>query len=243
MARTTIAARLVAIRDLVELLDAELPAIRFGAPGDEMPTFVAALGLARANRLLQAMLLMNDSDLRDVAALPLRPLFEVWLISLYSFLGGEKALDELQGAHHKQISKIPSAVLRRMIERVESQTIDAKPIGWEQLSRKVGKLAEANGDTGAAARMQGFYDMVYRGESLASIHGGIGTVGGHALERSGRLVLRTKRADAKSATRVLITGGALVAILASHVLNAYELAPGDEFDSIARVIMREPGRR
>jgi hypothetical protein len=88
---------MTAIRTLVVKLEEVLPRIRL-TDRSQMPMFVSTLGLARAVRLLHAMLLMDDNDLRDVAALPLRPLFEVWLVAMYCFLGGDDALEEVQGA-------------------------------------------------------------------------------------------------------------------------------------------------
>jgi hypothetical protein len=162
---------------------------------------------------------------------------------MYCFLGGDDALEEVQGAHRKQVGQIPEA-LRRALAQVESEDVKKQHLKWDQISKKVGKLAEKRGDTGAAARIQGFYDYVYRGESLASIHGGIGTIGGHALMQSkGRMAVRSKRADYRSSTRVIITGGVLVAILASHLLHAYNHNLDDGwFDPLARVITRVPRR-
>jgi hypothetical protein len=233
--------RIAAIRQLVGLLQDALPRVRL-VDKSEMPRFVSALGLARAVRLLEAMLLMNDNDLRDVAALPLRPLFEVWLTAMYCFLGGDAALIELQGAHRRQVSQIPSKALQRALDRVASEDIEMKRVQWEQLAQKVGRLAAEQGDFGAEDRIQQFYDFVYRGESLASIHGGIGTVGGHArLIAGNKLMIRPKRADAKSSIEPIVVGGVLVAMLASHLLNAYDLDDG-RFDAIAKVITREPRR-
>jgi hypothetical protein len=72
-----------------------------------MPRHFAALGLARCNRLLKAILTLYEQCLQDVEGVVVRPIFELMLSSLYSLYGGEGVYDEIRGQYVGEIEKLP----------------------------------------------------------------------------------------------------------------------------------------
>lgn len=213
-------ARSFAVRQLLDLI--ETRRTRLTSREDLMPRHFAALGLARCTRLLEAMELLTDSGCRDVAGVALRPLLEVWLASFYALYGGEEAFDVLRGAFIKQLSKLPDEHFAAAKQLVDQWDGDTPTINWEKMAADVGDLLKAAGEP-AERHMADLYEVLYRGESFVSQHGGIQAVAGHLDRQGDVLLVRAERYHSDDGTGQILMGAVLLAMLAAHVFRAFGL--------------------
>jgi hypothetical protein len=61
--------------------------------------------------------------------------------------------------------------------RLDGQPPIDRPLKYDQLARKVGRLLEAAGDDSSERRQAETYDVFYRSTSTFSTHAGVGSLG------------------------------------------------------------------
>jgi hypothetical protein len=161
------------------------------------------------------------ADRRDVCGVLLRSLYEASLVSLYALYGGDEAWETLGGAYVGEVRKLPDVVKDPpQREEIDSWTGPTDRLKWIQLAADVGALLESHGDSVAREVSTNLYDLLYRGESLFSTHGGMGVVAGHLLDGDERLGIIPAR-DPGPAKGQIIMGAVIEAHLASHVFNVF----------------------
>ncbi|MGE0878649.1 MAG: hypothetical protein AB7L13_07160 [Acidimicrobiia bacterium] len=237
-----------AVRELLREVDKLRASIRVPYPSEQFDEaayarIVAVAGLARCARLLLANERLSQVGLEDVASLPLRPLAEVWLMSIELLYEPVPALRRWQDAHVLQLSFFSdlSPDVAEYVQAVQDIR-DADPgtkdtsdkvrrIRWEQVTERVGQLLESNGHSLTADQFKELiYDTMYRNESMTSIHGGIATVEGHLAADSARreAFVRGVRQTILNAETSLALGGGIVAALALEVSRRFG-GPPDAF--------------
>jgi hypothetical protein len=175
--------RLAVAEELITLIEQRIPDLT--SRPDLMHRQFAAVALARCCRLYRAIGALNRAEMMDVCSLPVRPLYEAMLIGFYTLYGGEDAYDIVRGAYVRELRLLPAAA-RAGSTLTDDWTGPVDKIRWENLARTVGKLMEDEaGDAGASAFFSSWYNLLYRKESMNSIHAGVGSLGLHAQQRSG----------------------------------------------------------
>jgi hypothetical protein len=213
--------RLQAVRDLVEFVRASL--VRLTSREEDIARQFAAVGLARNNRLLSAMLLLHGSGFPDVCGMPLRPLIEQLLVSLYCLFGGRDAYEAVRGSYVRSTRAMREA-------KGVGTSLDLEwhgpleTIVWEQLTRDVGALLEARGEGSAKALHQILYNDQYRATSAFEIHGGVGPVGGHLIRTGKTLAVSEVRVQPDDGSIRVIVAGSLQAFLAHYVFETFGLS-------------------
>lgn len=186
---------------------------------------LAALALARATRLYRAMAALTEAGLPDVAKLPLRPLYETILLGFYALYGGDEAYQRIRGAYVRELSNLaPEARVGteagRLITEWKGPT---DRIGWEDLGRIVGDLMGASSrEQNMKKRLQEWYDLLYRGESMTSVHAGVGSLYRYAVlgERFDGVQLEGFEPEEDIVGARIVAAG-LLGPFASHVFEQF----------------------
>jgi len=212
--------RLAVAEELIAHIEQRIPDLT--SRPDLMPRQFAAVALARCCRLYRAIRALNRADMMDVCSLPVRPLYEAMLIGYYTLYGGDEAYDIVRGAYIRELRLLPQAA-REGSTLTDDWTGPADKIRWENLGRTVGKLLEEEaGMAEATAFLTSWYDLLYRKESMNSIHAGVGSLGlhvTHSSERVGATVVGHP-VDVDGTGPVLVAAG-LIGLLAGHVLKVF----------------------
>jgi hypothetical protein len=170
--------RLDAVTALIEHVRTKMIPSLFSRP-DRAPRHYAAAALARCNRLLAAMVVLRDSGFPDAMGGLLRSLLECWYLGMYFYLAPDEAFERTHAAHVHQLTKLDESRWGDT-ERVRRETqVEPQAMSWEQVSQRVGRLLDEQGNVGARQTAEGLYEVIYRGESMMSVHGGVGSLIGH----------------------------------------------------------------
>jgi hypothetical protein len=205
------------------------------------PRQIAAAFLARCNRLLLSMVLLESNGFPDVAGLPLRPLIESWYLGMFLLFSPDEAMQVIRAAHLHQLRKFDETWdLDDSIEAwvAAGPPIIPRQINWADLTIRVGNLMVAHGYEGARNTAERLYEVTYRSESTVSVHAGYGTVMGHIDERSSSLgVLEVRREPDAGAVRLHLAA-ALVEGLARAIAQAFGLGTA-RLDNLGRLLATE----
>lgn len=215
------------IDDLVAEIDRYIPKLI----SDDRGLLIRGACLARAKRLLSAMLVLHDAGLVDVVTIPLRPILEQWLVSLWVQFRPATAVPLLNGEYEKSIEKI---------NRLADLGFDPALYGpgsdlpsWETLSQWVGDDLEVQGQEDARKQVDFTYNLVYRGESLRSVHAGLGTVVDHLRDLpDDQMGLRAVRRESSDGRGEILWGATLVAMMAVRAISDFGLSTAP-LDAIA----------
>ncbi len=170
--------RLEAVNALVDHVRTKmLP--RLASRPDLAPRQYAAAALARCNRLLSSMLLLRTNGYPDLIGLILRPLLECWYIGMYFLLSPAEAMDRTHAAHSLQLTKLDPDAWGNVQQIIDQMVMGPQSLSWEAVSGRVGDLLTELGHDGARATADKLYEVLYRGESMMSVHGGVGSLIGH----------------------------------------------------------------
>jgi Family of unknown function (DUF5677) len=211
-----------AAREIADLVEGYVP--RLSSRDDLVPRHLAAMSVARANRLLCGIRDLTDHDLDDVGGVLLRALLEVWMVGLYVLYGGDEATEHVLGAHVRSLKNLdPGAFpsVPAVLEEWEEFELPTDRIKWEDLAPQVGRLLEAAGQSRHPANMKAFYEVLYRGYSHMDAHGGLQTLAPHMVSREDRMELSIKRPPQGDPNHELVTAAGLVGYLACQVLAAF----------------------
>jgi hypothetical protein len=190
----------LSILALADLIERRLPLL---TSRPELAARQYAAGyLARCRRLVLAI---DQSRLAfpDAVGALLRPLFESWLTATWLLLAPEEALPALEHDYKVEVEKM-TRLAGLDIDRVdESWRGELQGPRIASLAVKVGKLLVEAGDPGGD-QLEWSYNLVYRNESIYSVHGGLGPVlahldGDHAWVG----VLETRTGDGDGSGRLL----------------------------------------
>jgi hypothetical protein len=217
-------ALLAAAAALLGLIEDRLPYVTYKRTDEYWPLQFAAGGLARCVALLRAMCSLVAVR-PDVLGTLTRPLYEAWLVALYSHYGGKRALDHLAGAHRRALRIInekrklghEKALAQWEVEEEAFIISNVLPLVDDHL------LAEERvaGNTDPQPLAQIGYETLYRSESLTEVHAGVGSIRRYIDANDDRdyseIVLQPKPAHAP--TRVILGATGLVGLLAKKVFK------------------------
>ena len=198
---------------------------------------VSAAYLARCCRLLTTMLRLRSDGSFDVVTLPLRPLFEAWLVALWLLFGGDDALDKLLEDYQSSLEKI-NRLAGLDWDPALYEAGDKLP-SYETLSQWVGDHLEGEGQADAREHLDFTYNLVYRGESLRSVHAGCGTVVGHLREVGERVEVTEVRSEASHGEGEILWAATLVAMLAHRIFEVFHLGT-ELLDELSSQLPPEP---
>ena len=143
------------------------------------PRQYAAAALARWNRMLSAMLLLRASGYPDLIGIVLRSLLETWYVGMYFLLSPAEAMDRISAAHVLQLTKLDPTRWGDQQAIIDQMMVGPQSLNWESVSQRVGALLIELGHDTARATADALYDGLYRGESMMSVHAGLGSLVGH----------------------------------------------------------------
>ncbi len=149
------------------------------APSGAKDRLFAGASLARSSRLLGAILTLFDTGFVDAVGALLRQILECWFVGEYLLLAPEEAMQKLVEANKYQMEKMGNAGWEDLGEFAAAFDVDSRQINWATLAGRIGELFEEWGHEGAANRGKDLYDMIYRSQSLLSVHAGVGSFAGH----------------------------------------------------------------
>jgi hypothetical protein len=189
---------------------------------DLVPRQYAAAALARCNRLLRAMILLRDAGYPDVVGLPVRSLLEGWYLGMYLLLAPDEALSAINASHLYQLEHLDES-WGEMTTGWDDLPVTSKLLKWKELSDRLNQLLEQSGNTTATAER--LYEVLYRIESLMSIHGGLGTFSGHVVGGDGvTLSIREVRQEVEDGEMRIRAAASLVGTLARGVADSFGLS-------------------
>lgn len=206
---------------------------------ERAPRQYAAAALARCNRLLAAMFLLRDGDFPDIIGVLFRSLLECWYLGMYFLLAPEEASEKANAAHVHQLGKLDETKwgdIGAVIEQMEIE--EPKALAWDQVAIRVGKLLDESGDIGARTTAEGLYEVIYRGESMMSVHGGLGTLNGHIETGAESLSLRETRLEPDDGGLRIRLGAPLLEALARAVAGEFGLSR-TEIDRLGALLADE----
>lgn len=205
------------------------------------PRGYAAAALARCAQLLGGTQHLYDNAFGDLGGCLLRPLVECWYLGLYFLLAPDEAYKAVLGAHAFQLGKLDET-WGHSGDFVTEHADVAKGLNWFALAARVGKLAEAAGEAGGLNSFTRTYEVLYRGESLMSVHGGLGTLQRYLdIDASTTSSARKTGREPDGGAQRIITGAALVGVLATYVAREFGLGT-TELDSLRSEIARPSER-
>lgn len=174
-------------RDVVKKLPAIVEAIEdrlvvsveLGRPHTELWPL---LGTSRCLRLVRAMLVLHDADMRDVVGVLARAHYETWTASMYVCHGGQKAVDELAADFMHYFSDLTSFLKIEFPESIPEVLNRAEPKRLPMF-HLVENLERCLPDGHPLKRYPApAYKHLFAGESLFSSHGRIGSFLQHQEE-------------------------------------------------------------
>jgi hypothetical protein len=200
----------------------------------------AAAYLARCCRLLKAMDTLREDGLLDVASVPLRPLLEAWLVAMWVLFEKEAAIEKLVEDYQASLEKMNRLANLGWDPDLYAEGDQLPKV--EALHQRVGNHLQAEGQLNARAQMDFTYNLVYRGESLRSIHGGLGTAEGHVREVGERLEIVPVRYEAGDGKGQIMWAATLVGMLAHRVFELFGLSV-ERLDELVLLVLPEDVRR
>ena len=146
----------------------------------------AAAGLMRCCALLQGILVL-DEKMPVLAGILVRQHWETWLVSLYVLLDGDEALEVIvaDNIYRMQRMRPIFEALRLEVDHHYDPDPDSvkkpKPLNYLRLHERVRKLLRKGGEPVDGPAGVTDYDVIYRSDSLFSIHANLFTIGGHLV--------------------------------------------------------------
>jgi hypothetical protein len=210
---------------LVALVTADLPNLT--SREDLMPRQFAALGLARAARVVGGVLYLYDGGYADLAEAHVRSVIEIYALSLYTLFGGVDAYEHVRGSHVRDVGLLPEtpelAAAGSLGERWSGPTGKVK---WEQLIKSVLPEIVPDGQTENGRKwFTWLYDLAYRGYSMNGVHASVLSIARHLVRRDGFVGVEEGRYEPDDGTRHLVMAGSLLGNLAMNVYSQFSLDP------------------
>jgi hypothetical protein len=200
-----------------------------------LPRHYAACALARCNRLVSAMFIMRDSGYLEPLGLLSRSILEIWYLGRYLLLAPEEGLKMINAAHVHQIDLLDESWGDLAYVRAGLNVDKSAPIKWNQLAKEIDALASPTGESDTAVRM---YEVLYRGESMMSTHGGLATLDAYSdTFGKGSLKVNAEPRTPDDGTIEIVVAGSMLVTLAREVavsfgLSTYEIDKlGNDFDA------------
>jgi hypothetical protein len=125
------------------------------------------------------MLLLRAERYPDLIGILHRSLLEAWYAGIYFVLAPDEAMERISAAHVSQLTKLDPSKWGDQQAVIDKMFFGPKGLSWEGVSRRVGELLAELGHEGARETAYSLYETLYRGESMMSVHGGVGTLIGH----------------------------------------------------------------
>ena len=129
--------------------------------------------------MLSAMLLLRASRYPDLIGIVLRSLLETWYVGMYFLLSPAEAMDRISAAHVLQLTKLDPTRWGDQQAIIDQMVVGPQSLSWETVSQRVGALLIELGHDKARATADALYESLYRGESMMSVHAGLGSLVGH----------------------------------------------------------------
>jgi hypothetical protein len=216
--------QLDAVRALAEHVRSGMLQYLTSAP-DLLPRQYAATALARCNRLLLSMFEMRERGFPDVIGILARSYLECWWIGVYLVLAPAEAIGRLNAAHVSQLMKMTGS-WGDMSYVIDKMPFSGKKsqMNWKELANRVDELYSEFRDEPVDVASS-LYETLYRGESMMSVHGGLGTISGHMLGRPpGPLIVSEVGVDLDDGESRILTIGSLHDTLARTIAGTFGLS-------------------
>jgi len=191
------------IRALADVIEQRLPLLT--SRSEFAARQYAAAYLARCRRLVLAIDAVRG-EFPDAVGTLLRPMFETWLTANWLVLDPDEAMPALANDYKVEVEKM-TRLAGLDVEDVDDSwkgALQSPKIG--ALVVKVGRLLVDAGDPGGD-QLEWSYNLVYRNESIYSVHGGLGPVLAHLDDHDTWLgVLERRTGDGDGSGRLLWAG-------------------------------------
>lgn len=216
---------------------------------------LAAGALARLLGLLDAVVLACDTGQSRIAGVPLRALWETWLVGMYCLLDQENALAVLTASYAFHMQKIDERLqlggewLPQAAQwlKIGGKTKPA-PLNYKELAEKVDALLLARGDQAAA--VEG-YNRLYTGESTYTAHAGLSSLMRHLVSRKGVWELNLNPTARPAGNASMYIAAKFAGILARRVFDEFGVRAQELAEIDSRIpdaaeamrIRRQPRKR
>jgi hypothetical protein len=197
---------------------------------DLTPRQLAAAALMRLRALLEALLMLCISGHARTGGMLSRAVWETWLVGTFLLVRGPDAVRDLafDAARHSVdtgrrlgLGEDFSSPAQDFIDRNKA---GAKRWRIEEMAQEVDRLLTARGER---FRVQEGYDRMFRGESSASTHAGLGSLTPYIEILPERRALTLDPPALVPAERSVVLAGILVLDLARRVYDAFGLRLDD----------------
>ena len=192
-------------------------------PGSAPAKQFAAAGLMRCCALLKGILVLDEARMPELAGILARQHWEAWLVSLYVLFDGDEALQVIadDDIHRKR-------PLFKALEgddyHPDSAKRTVKPLNYKKLHDHVLELLHERESVDGPAGVTS-YDVIYRYESLVSVHANLTTIGGHLDGWAVSVDSSLTRDDDVAVTPVLLTGHLAQYVFKEFGLDGDAMAP------------------
>jgi hypothetical protein len=154
-----------------------------------------------------------------------RSYLECWWIGVYLALAPKEALDRLNAAHVHQLTRMDDT-WGDLSSAIGKMSVSGKtsPMNWKDLADRVDELYSVSSpeNVDVARRL---YEALYRGESMMSVHGGLGTIAGHMRGRPpGPLTVEEIGLEPDDGESRVLTVGSLHDTLARTIAGLFGLS-------------------
>jgi hypothetical protein len=187
----------------------------------------AAAALMRCRAILESLsLLCANNHARTAGALS-RGMWETWLVGTFVLLGGTPALRDIMAstAHHSLLLREKLDLgpdfaedAERWLERNRGTTTR---YSYEALARRVQELLRERGED---VDVTDQYNRLYRGESGASAHAGLGSIAPYVDTRSEPWGLSLAPESLVPGERAVLLGLSILLDLAKRVFGEFGLS-------------------
>lgn len=229
--------RLQAVNDLIDEIEGAIP--KLTSRRDLMPRHMAAMGLARCDRLLRGMVSLREANVWDASGVLFRPLWETWLISSYCLYLGESALEDLRAAAVEQVEKLPAEPFAEAKEILKGWKGKKKKLKVEQVANAVADYLRSKGKPDYHL-VRNFYEVLYRGESTLNIHAGVHSIAGHLVAGPEYVGVNSVRYSPDEGVGSVLLAASFVGILAKDVFSEFGLGIAS-LDAIGDRITKDLG--
>ena len=140
----------------------------------------AAAGLMRCCALLKGILVLDEARMPALAGILARQHWEAWLVSLYALLAGGEALKVIAGDDIYWKRGLSKALRLERDDYHPDWADRIERLNYKELHDRVLELLRERESVDSPAGVTG-YDVIYRSESLVSVHANLATIGGHLV--------------------------------------------------------------
>ena len=196
----------------------------------------AAAGLMRCCALLKGVIVLDEAGMPALTGILLRQLWEVWLVSFYALLAGDEALHIIASDDIYWKRRLSGALRLEQDDYHPEWSGTAAKINYTDMSRRVISLLRAREAVDGPGDVT-CLDVIYRFQSLASVHANLTTIGSHLVERDGEGAVSEN--SSLTLNNVVVTPVLLTVHLAQYVFKEFGL-DADAMDPFVASLRSSP---